>query len=136
MMTFLGLHVQQSDALYRPTLCSELRRRIFAQVFVSDKLVVSFTGRPPLLSRRFCTTPLPLDIRDEDLAAEPEVLDRAVASLDQNGWNTDGGLYSATLIRARTMIAYVRDELIEIALSQNTLVSLDHLQYVGSRRSI
>ncbi|KAF3014210.1 hypothetical protein E8E14_007763 [Neopestalotiopsis sp. 37M] len=134
MMTFLGLHVQQSDALYRPTLCSELRRRIFAQVFVSDKLVVSFTGRPPLLSRRFCTTPLPLDIRDEDLAAEPEVLDRAVASLDQNGWNTDGGLYSATLIRARTMIAYVRDELIEIALSQNTLVSLDHLQEIRARQ--
>lgn len=130
MMTFLGLHVQQHDALYQPTLCSENRRRLFYQIFTSDKLVVSFTGRPPLVSRRFCSTPLPLDISDEDLASDASTLNRAVASLDPNGWNTDGAMYSVTVIRARAMIAHVRDELVEIALSHNVGVSLEHLRYV------
>lgn len=131
MMTFLGLHVQQHDALYQPTLCSENRRRLFYQIFTSDKLVVSFTGRPPLVSRRFCSTPLPLDISDEDLASDASKLNRAVASLDPNGWNTHGAMYSVTVIRARAMIAHVRDELVEIALSHNISVSLEHLRYVG-----
>lgn len=134
MMTFLGLHVQQHDALYQPTLCSENRRRLFYQIFTSDKLVVSFTGRPPLVSRRFCSTPLPLDISDEDLASDASKLNRAVASLDPNGWNTHGAMYSVTVIRARAMIAHVRDELVEIALSHNISVSLEHLREIKARQ--
>ncbi|KAK6079041.1 1-aminocyclopropane-1-carboxylate deaminase [Seiridium cupressi] len=134
MMTFLGLHVTQQDPSYTPTLCSENRRRLFAQIFVSDKLVVSFTGRPPLVSRRFCSTPLPLDFRDEELASDPLTLKSAFESLDANGWNTAGGLYPTTVIRARVLIAYIRDELVEIALSHNVDVSLDQLRFIKARQ--
>lgn len=100
---------------------------MFAQIFNSDKLGVAFTGRPPHINRRYCSTPLPLDIRDTDLAADEATLLKAFNSLDENGWNTDGGMYSSTLIRARCMIAYIRDELFEIALSKGVPVKVDDL---------
>ncbi|KAK7403538.1 hypothetical protein QQX98_010717 [Neonectria punicea] len=128
IMTFLGLHTQEESAPYKPSLCSENKRRTFAQVFSSDKMRAAFTGRPPLMSRRYCSTPLPLDIRDEDLASDEASLARGVQSLDDRGWNTEGGLYLATLIRARCMIAFVRDELIEVALGKGVTVTLDHLR--------
>lgn len=128
MMTYLGLHDQVSDASYKPSLCSENKRRIAAQIFTSDKMIVSFSGRPPLISRRYCSIPLPLDIGDEDLASDEATLMRVVAMLDDQGWNTDGALHPATLIRARYLIAVIQDELIEIALSNGTAVALDYLQ--------
>lgn len=131
-MNFLGLHAQQYDASDGPTLWSENRKQLFAQIFTGDKVAVLFTGRPPLLSRRYCSTPLPLDISDEDLASDTDTLRRAHESLDEQGWNTNGGLYPATVFRARLMIAYIRDELLEIALSHGATVSLDHLRYVSN----
>lgn len=134
MLTFLGMHVQQAVRPYKPSLCSENKRRLFAQVFNSDKFTVSFTGRPPLITRRYCTTPLPLDIRDEDLTADESTLINAVNSLDERGWNTKGELYPATLVRARYMIAIILDELVEIALDNTMTVTLDQLQYVLHQR--
>lgn len=127
MLTFLGLHVQSDSPDHRPSLVSENRRRIFAQVFNIDKVMVSFTGRPPLISRRYSTTPLPLDLRDVDLLAGGETLTRAVEALDERGWNTDGRLHSSTLLRARAMIAYIREELFEIALGTRYNNTLDQL---------
>ncbi|KAH8197357.1 hypothetical protein TruAng_008487 [Truncatella angustata] len=136
MMIYLGLHVQPQDASYRPTLYSETRRRLFTQIFISDKLGVTFTGRPPLLNRRYCSTPLPLDLRDQDLVSGQDDLNRAFESLDEHGWNTDGGLYSATVMRARAMIAYIRDELVEIALTHNAVVTVEHLEEIEAQQHI
>lgn len=128
MMIFLGLQAQRQNASYKPTLWSENRRRLFNQIYTSDKLHVSFTGRPPLLNRHYCWTPLPLDIRDEDLASDQGTLQLAVESLDANGWNTNGAMYPATVLRARAMIAYIREELVEIALTNNINVTLEYLE--------
>ncbi|KAK6208061.1 hypothetical protein LQW54_007106 [Pestalotiopsis sp. IQ-011] len=73
-------------------------------------------------------------ISDEDLASDAGTLNRAVASLDANGWNTKGAMYSVTVIRARAMIAHVRDELVEIALSHNISVSLEHLREIKAHQ--
>jgi hypothetical protein len=127
MMTFLGLHAQHDSPTYRPTLISENRRRIFAQVFNIDKVMVSFTGRPPLISRRYSSCPLPLDLRDDDLLAGGDTLTRAIEMLDERGWNTDGRLHSSTLLRARVMIAYIREQLLEIALGTRYDNTLDQL---------
>jgi hypothetical protein len=97
---------------------------------VLDKVIVSFTGRPPLMSYRYASTPLPLDLRDEDLLSDGATLARAVAALDGNGWNTSGGVYSVTLLRARSMLAFIRDELVEIALSTQKGITLEILQCV------
>lgn len=117
-MTFLGMHAESNSPSYEPTLASESRRRLFAQLFVGEKDGVLFTGRPPRLSHRYAFTPLPLDLRDEDLLAGGEALERAVAGLDENGWNTGGKIYSATVTRARCIVAMIRDELVEIGIGK------------------
>jgi len=130
LLTFLGRHDEQGPRSYTPSFVSENRRRLFAYAFVLDKVIVSFTGRPPLMSYRYASTPLPLDLRDEDLLSDGATLARAVAALDGNGWNTSGGVYSVTLLRARSMLAFIRDELVEIALSTQKGITLEILQCV------
>lgn len=127
-MTYLGLHVLENGDTYKPSFCSENKRRVVAQIFIGDKLSCAFSGRPPLLSRRYFSTPLPLDLRDEDLMSDSVTILRAAGELDERGWNMLGGLYPATIIRARCMMAFVRDELIEIALSKGVFITLDHLR--------
>lgn len=94
------------------------------------------TGRPPLFSHRYYTAPLPLDIRDEDLIADSDTLDRAVNALDQRGWNTNGGLYPATVVRARCMMALVRAELIEVTMSNGSNPSPEYLMYAYLQQSL
>lgn len=127
MMTFLGLHAETDDASYRPSLSSEHRRRIAARTFSRDKMLVTFTGRPPLISRRYTSTPLPLDLGDDVLLAGEPALAHAVRSLDAKGWNTSGDVYPVTLLRARTMCAFIRDDLIEIALGSPGHHSIESL---------
>ncbi|KAH8678462.1 hypothetical protein BX600DRAFT_452094 [Xylariales sp. PMI_506] len=136
LLTFLGVHVQKQDdwVAYTPTLASEYKRRLFAQIFNNDKLGVMYTGRPPMLSRRYCSVPLPLDIQDEDFIGDAETLSRAAASLDEHGWNTQGAIYPSTIIRARAMIAYIRDEIFDIALSMNITVTIDQLLDIKARQ--
>lgn len=132
MLTFLGLHVLENSPTYEPSLCSEYQRRLFARIFSGDKLGMVFTGRPPLLGHRYCSTPMPLDLKGEVLLADPATLAEAVQALDSKGWNTEGNIYSATVIRARYMISRMRDEIFEIALSKNAVVTLGQLSYVLS----
>ncbi|KAL7914124.1 N-terminal binuclear Zn cluster-containing/DNA binding domain-containing protein [Trichoderma velutinum] len=118
LATFLGMHAESNSPSYEPSLASESRRRLFAQMFVSEKHAVLFTGRPPRLSHRYAFTPLPLDLRDEDLLKGGEAVREAVKSLDENGWNTSGKMYSATFTRARYIIALIQDELVEIGIGK------------------
>ncbi|KAL7948702.1 N-terminal binuclear Zn cluster-containing/DNA binding domain-containing protein [Trichoderma barbatum] len=118
LATFLGMHAETNSPSYEPSLASESRRRLFAQMFVGEKDVVLFTGRPSGLSHRYAFTPLPLDLPDEDLLKGGEALKEAVKSLDENGWNTKGKMYSATLTRARYIVALIRDELVEIGIGK------------------
>lgn len=120
LATFLGLHAESNFPSYEPSLASESRRLLFAQMFVGEKHAVLFTGRPPRLSHRYAFTPLPLDLRDEDLLQGGDAIKEAVKSLDKNGWNTDGKVYAATFTRARYILSLLRDELIEIGIGKAT----------------
>lgn len=114
MATFLGLHVvpRSGPGLY--SVGAEVRRRTFATMFIIDKVFGTFTGRPPLLGRRFVSSELPLDVSDETLLDEPP--EQWFAHVDENGWNTEGKIYSTTLSRARATILLIRDEILELAL--------------------
>lgn len=138
MMTYLGGHAQKDGPNYKPSLCSEYKRHLFAQVFSVDRHGVAFTGRPPLLHRKYCTTPLPLDLSEEELVADEATFTNAVAALDANGWNTHGGIYVSTFCRARVMIIYLLDEIMELALSPGANPSLESLRYAmySSNRGI
>ncbi|KAM6506114.1 hypothetical protein FSOLCH5_014298 [Fusarium solani] len=133
MMTYLGGHAQKDGPNYKPSLCSEYKRHLFAQVFSVDRHGVAFTGRPPLLHRQYCTTPLPLDLSEEELVADEATFTNAVAALDANGWNTHGGIYVSTFCRARVMIIYVLDEIMELALSPGANPSLESLRALKQR---
>lgn len=131
-MIFSNLQTSDAESPYRPTAWSENNRRVAAAVFVLDKLSVMVTGRPPLVSHRYYTAPLPLDLSDEDLIADSETLSRAISALDERGWNTSGGLYPATVARARCMMALIRDELVEVTMGNNSHPSAEYLLYEPS----
>lgn len=126
-MTFLGVHAGDDRKGRTVSLSSEMKRRSCAKIFIIDKVVASFTGRPPLLSRRYVSTPLPLDLSDDILFEDKATIRRAVQALDENGWNTDNLLHGTTILRARQMMAFVRDEIFEIALSKDQEPSVDVL---------
>lgn len=118
-MTFLGYHVEdvQPDGLCSPSLASEFRRRLFCFIFNADKGLASFTGRPPLLSRRYVSTRLPLDLADAWLLSDDETLRSKVDELDEDGWSQDDSIYPASHLRARFRFYIIRDEVFEIALA-------------------
>ena len=120
--TAIGLH-READSAYSPIsrmspsfMVSEFRRRLFCYVFVGDKQLATFMGRPPALSRRYVTCHMPLDLSDEQMMAEGEELEKFKSRLDSNGWNTDGKCYSHTITRACMMLAMIRDEILELSL--------------------
>jgi hypothetical protein len=93
-----------------------------------DKMLVSFTGRPPMLSTRFTSTPLPLDISDEVLMSDDETISRAVAALDK-GWNAQGRLEKVTFIRARAVMTFVHADILECALGTRAKQTDDYILY-------
>lgn len=127
LLTFLGLHADTHTDTYTPTFVSELRRRLFAYVFNIDKVVTSFQGRPPMLSAHYVSPPLPLDIPDAAFLGDEVSLRRAVEDLDEDGWRTVGNPSTATVIRARCKLAYIKDQLIGLALSSNRPTSVETL---------
>ncbi|KAL6882292.1 fungal-specific transcription factor domain-containing protein [Trichoderma longibrachiatum] len=120
MTTYLGLHASPGADPMDCSVTSQVKRQLFAAIFTHDKVTATFTGRPAFLSRRFSSTPLPLDMSDEVLfsGGSPPAGYRD-CRVDDNGWSTDGKLYVTTTLRARAMLAYVRDEILELALQGN-----------------
>ena len=114
-ITALGLHREPESGSSNFPL-KELRRRLFISTFVHDKIRATFVGRPPLLSRHYCSWALPLDLGDEDIVGSEENVAIAKAELDNNGWNQEGKVCSATRARAFMLSSLLRDEILEISL--------------------
>ena len=133
-MVFLGFHADKPTIDYQPSLCSETRRTVAALAFIVDKDIAIFTGRPPQISRRFMTTPPPLDFKEGDLHPHQNADERAAAVklLDSYGWNTDGKPHGYSCVRTRFMIALLRDEIIEIALPESQFTPQDIILFVNS----
>ena len=114
--TALGLHRASESQSSKVSVRSEVRRRIYATVFNIDKILASFTGRPPFLSHRYASCPMPLDVDDETFFMPVEERLKVIAKLKPNGWNSEGRITSATYVRVNTCLAIVRDEILEISL--------------------
>lgn len=127
--TYLGFHALPQDD-HEVTAAAQARRRLVSQIFVIDKVAASFSGRPPLLSRKYMLTSLPLDLSDEVLLAGGDVLARAVEALDEKGWNQEGNFYSTTIVRARRLQAFLIDETMEFALGNPIYASIEALLWV------
>ena len=85
-------------------------------MFVADKQLATFMGRPPALSRRYTTCKIPLDLSDAQMMAEGHELEEIKSRLDPNGWNTCELVYPNTVCRAWMKMALVRDEILELSL--------------------
>ncbi|GLB09920.1 hypothetical protein AtubIFM57258_005852 [Aspergillus tubingensis] len=118
--TSLGLHRELATEAETVSLPYELKRRLYAAVFNIDKVISTFTGRPPLLSQAYSSTRLPLDLSDDALLYSD--LPSAAAQLDCRGWNKDNQIHSTTILRSRTSFARIRHEVLEVLES-----SMDNL---------
>uniref|UniRef100_A0A093UZB0 Uncharacterized protein n=1 Tax=Talaromyces marneffei PM1 TaxID=1077442 RepID=A0A093UZB0_TALMA len=74
-------------------------------------------GRPPRISWRHIDVDLPLDITYNELLAEPEIRDAAIAQLDEDGWNTQGIVSRTTFVRSMYKIGQVRELVLELSLN-------------------
>lgn len=128
-LTFLGLHAETNPPNYEPTLASEFRRSLNAWVYGLDMSLVSFTGRPPLLSSAYSSTPPPLDLSTEELLSGTESVAEAVRGLDGDGWGTKGAINPPTARRARQRVAMIREKILRVALGHEISPSLDMLLY-------
>ncbi|KAJ3480568.1 hypothetical protein NLG97_g8042 [Lecanicillium saksenae] len=112
MVTYLGFHAIKGQVHDRG-VCTQIKRRLFGKIFHGDKVLSMYAGRPPMLSRRFVSTPLPLDIPDEVLMG---VIPWENGIVDAQGWNTLGKIYPSTLLRARAYMGYMRDSILDFNL--------------------
>jgi hypothetical protein len=127
MATFLGLHTPQlSNPLPEESASVQAKRKVFCGIFSADMLLSTLTGRPPLLSSRLCSIPLPLDIDDTVL------LNAKIKGyrLDKDGWNIDGVIHDATFQRAAYIIARIRSEILELVLQAPNSTINHNFEYV------
>lgn len=133
MLTFSGFHADGSSDPFtgasEPMASTEARRRVVCQIFIVDKFLATFVGRPPLLTRRYCSVKLPLDLDDTILLSDKETFQRQLLRLDADGWDMEGRLHPSSILRVRTMIALIRDELLEIGLSFTGNHDIDKIMY-------
>lgn len=128
LATYLGVHaIHVEDGTYVPTMAAEATRRLATKIFYLDKVAASFSGRPPLLGRKYMLTPPALDINEEALLAGGDALKKAVGALDGAGWNQHETFWPAKIIRARRLLAVVKDEIMEFALGNRTHASTEAL---------
>ncbi|EGR44515.1 uncharacterized protein TRIREDRAFT_112131 [Trichoderma reesei QM6a] len=124
----IGLDTLPVTSIRSCCISKQSERRLFAAIYVLDKAASVSAGRPPLLASSRGTTALPLDISNTVLvhfeaSQKPDV---DLLRIDDQGWNTDGEMYATTSLRARGLIAHIREELLAIALNkrQNLLLEL------------
>ncbi|PWY72465.1 hypothetical protein BO94DRAFT_607957 [Aspergillus sclerotioniger CBS 115572] len=110
--TSLGLHRELSADAEALTLQHELKRRVYSAVFNIDKVISTFTGRPPLLNQAYSSTRVPLDLSDDALL--PDNFQSAAVELDAQVWSKNGQIYSTTILRSRTMFAHIRHKILEL----------------------
>ncbi|TLS20955.1 uncharacterized protein PpBr36_10798 [Pyricularia pennisetigena] len=135
---YLGLHVDTGageDGGGKVTASAEARRRACWGIFTIDKIGAICTGRPPLFSRRYMSTRMPLDVSNEDLLLPQDQFEEAVRlKLDENGWNRDRDkLYPIKYVRARIPMIVIRDEILELALGPADTLQRSYDQLADKR---
>ncbi|KAI3318981.1 hypothetical protein HD806DRAFT_548825 [Xylariaceae sp. AK1471] len=136
LLTFLGYHVLPDSPNYQPKFTIEIKRKLYYQIYITHMTLVSLTGRPPLMSHRYSTTPLPLDIGNSTLFCDKEdILSRSTDCIDAAGWNKRWRQFAVTPMRARAKLALLREEIMGFALSAKRHVSVEALLDMKARES-
>jgi hypothetical protein len=115
-----GLHELDVDNERDPAFLTQWKLGCFATAFYADKCLATFSGRPPLLQHRYCTSALPLDLSDEILGPDgPSSFSREVMGLlSPEGWNGEGRIYRSSCMRLRLLLAMFRDKVLELTAAR------------------
>ncbi|PTB62105.1 hypothetical protein BBK36DRAFT_23957 [Trichoderma citrinoviride] len=106
-----------SDSSIQDRLISkQSERRLFTAIYVLDKAAAFFAGRSPLLASHRGTTALPLDISNAILVRWEAGNSAEFDSLGIDD-HTSGRIYPTTSLRARGLIARIREDILAIALN-------------------
>lgn len=120
----LGLHQEIKVSQDVPFWMAEIRKRCFGAAYAVDKLMATFVGRPPRISRRYCSIQIPLDLEIADLALGDDELSTKISQLDANGWYHDGTMRRSAYMRTFVISSRIREDILEISLgpdSENTV---------------
>lgn len=111
----LGLHEEIKPGPNTPLFLCQLRKMAFGRVYSADKELSAFLGRPPRLSKKFCTFQLPLDIDMSYLELSEEETIRQ-NKLDSHGWNIDGKIHHVSDTRFATLAGAIREDILGLLL--------------------
>ncbi|KAJ4111382.1 hypothetical protein NW765_016507 [Fusarium oxysporum] len=95
-----------------PSLRLESKHRLAACIFTINKVMVSFTGRPPLIGRRYFSTPSP-------------------SRYSRRGFTGRSGDYKPC--EKNVQITVIKDELLEFALKDSSKATLESLSEIKAR---
>jgi hypothetical protein len=132
LLTFLGYHVLPDSLDYRPKFMIESKRKIYYQIYMVHMSMVSLTGRPPLMSHRYSTTPLPVDIGNDALFRDKEdVLAGSADDIDTAGWDKQWRKFAVAPMRTRAKLMLLREEIMGFALNAKRQAPVEALLYVA-----
>jgi hypothetical protein len=117
----MGLHQDPGPNDKTPFFIKELRKRCFGTAYCADKAIGTFLGRPPLISRAYSCSTLPLDLDTSAIMSSKGDIAQHLAELDADGWNVAKGHFvRATFLRARMVISYIREDILLLTLGTDT----------------
>ncbi|TVY78519.1 hypothetical protein LSUE1_G004109 [Lachnellula suecica] len=131
-----GLHRLPDYANTPITTASEYKRRLFSAVYFLDKTHSALNGIPPLLGRLYCDVKPCLDIADEELFLPVHAFAVVISRLDPNGWSTSGNIQNISVSRAIWQLCSVREEILELALGVNVLVTEARIEELRIRSQL
>ncbi|PYH43754.1 fungal specific transcription factor domain-containing protein [Aspergillus saccharolyticus JOP 1030-1] len=128
-----GIHRNDVPREQSPVFVHQWRRTCLAVVYTMDKTIATALGRPPMMTRHYCSLEPPLDL-DED--PDPAEHESNLRSIDEHGWNVDRRPRPATTIRLRLMLAKIREEVLELYLGVNNADLVRRAEEVFQRLAV
>ena len=113
-----GLHASR-EAADEPFWLKEIRRRGLGYAYAMDKMLSTFVGRPPRVSKRYCNIEIPLDLEYDELALEGDELASVCSKLDAGGWyprDDSARERASAFIRPYVLGASIREDTLELCL--------------------
>jgi chromatin structure-remodeling complex subunit RSC3/30 len=113
----LGYHQLAPDD-NAPFFLTELRKRAMVSAYVADKELAIFLGRPPRICGQYCDLTPPLDLKYNEIVADAEERDAALAELNEIGQSCEGFLTNGALGRLALRFGTHMENILELSLNR------------------
>lgn len=111
-LTAFGMHeYREEEERLLPRAFVQDMRQIVALVVILDTVLATFCGRPPALSTRYVSCPLPWDMNVDEA-----VDDSVPVPYDATAWSPSGKMSATSRLRASIIAARIRQEILELCL--------------------